>query len=161
MTSSEVQQFSDWAPWVRAVLESHSGTDYKNGSQLGAAQRACDDGKSDDSSGNLFNRYAGVGAAASCRRFNRHLERRVSPWRHKRHARIHAETNGKTLTGTYSGALGEAPMTGTVEGSNITIDFEVEGTAIRYVGKLDSTANKIEGTADYGGASGTFIAIRK
>jgi hypothetical protein len=69
--------------------------------------------------------------------------------------------NGKMLTGTYSGALGEAPVRGTVEGSKVTIDFDAEGTPIRYVGEVDRTAKKIEGTADYDGASGTFIAIRK
>jgi hypothetical protein len=48
--------------------------------------------------------------------------------------------NAKMLSGAYSSsALREALLTGTAEGSNVTIDFEVEGTAIRYVEKLDGT----------------------
>src|SRR5215475_7438348 len=32
--------------------------------------------------------------------------------------------DGEKLTGTYSGALGDAPLTGTVKGNAITFDFE-------------------------------------
>jgi hypothetical protein len=70
--------------------------------------------------------------------------------------------NGEKLTGTYSGALGEAPLTGTVKGKEVTIDFEASGVKVRYAGKLDSEEKKIEGTVDYGGqASGTFTATKK
>jgi len=69
---------------------------------------------------------------------------------------------GEKLTGTYSGALGEAPITGTVKGNDVVIDFEAAGAHIHYAGKLDKDGNKIEGTVDYGGqASGTFTATRK
>jgi len=70
--------------------------------------------------------------------------------------------NGEELTGTYSGALGEAPVTGTVRGSDVTIDFEVSSYKIHYAGKRDSDGKKMEGTVDFGGvASGTFTATKK
>jgi hypothetical protein len=70
--------------------------------------------------------------------------------------------DGEKLTGTYSGQLGEAPLHGTIKGSEVVWDFEVSGAQVHYAGKLDSTGNKIEGTVDYGGqASGTFVATRK
>jgi len=69
---------------------------------------------------------------------------------------------GEQLTGNYSGALGEAPVTGTVKGTEVTIDFEVAGYKIQYAGKLDAAGKQIEGTVDFGGAaSGTFTATRK
>ncbi|MBZ5522792.1 MAG: hypothetical protein LAP21_11190 [Acidobacteriia bacterium] len=70
--------------------------------------------------------------------------------------------DGEKLTGTYSGALGEAPVRGTIKGDQITLDFDASGAAIHYAGKLDADGKKIEGTVDYGGqASGTFTAVRK
>lgn len=70
--------------------------------------------------------------------------------------------DGNKLTGTYSGALGEAPIKGTVKGDAVTIDFDASGAAVHYEGKVDKSGNKIEGTVDYGGqASGTFTATRK
>lgn len=70
--------------------------------------------------------------------------------------------DGEKITGTYSGALGEAPVHGTIKGNEITLDFEASGAAIHYAGKLDAAGKKMEGTVDYGGqASGTFSAIRK
>src|SRR5258708_2534965 len=70
--------------------------------------------------------------------------------------------DGEKLTGTYSGALGEAPIKGTVKGSEVTFDFDASGAAVHYAGKVDSTGKKMEGTVDYGGqASGTFTATRK
>jgi hypothetical protein len=69
---------------------------------------------------------------------------------------------GSTLTGTYSGALGEAPIKGTVKGNEVTIDFEAQGAQIHYAGKVDSGGTKMSGTVDYGGqASGTFTATKK
>ncbi|HKF23809.1 MAG TPA: hypothetical protein VKE93_19705 [Candidatus Angelobacter sp.] len=70
--------------------------------------------------------------------------------------------DGEKLTGTYSGALGEATVHGTVKGNEVVIDFESSGAAIHYAGKLDTTGNKMEGTVDYGGlASGTFTGTRR
>ena len=70
--------------------------------------------------------------------------------------------DGEKLTGTYSGALGDAPIKGTVKGNEVTIDFEASGVQIHYAGKVDSDGRTIKGTVDYGGqASGTFVATRK
>jgi hypothetical protein len=69
--------------------------------------------------------------------------------------------DGEKLTGTYSGALGKAPINGTVKGKDVTIDFEAAGVKVHYAGKLDSDEKKMEGTVDYGGqASGTFTATK-
>src|SRR5437764_7256867 len=48
--------------------------------------------------------------------------------------------DGDQLTGTYSGALGEAPIKGTVKGDEITIDFDASGAAVHYQGKVDTRA---------------------
>jgi hypothetical protein len=70
--------------------------------------------------------------------------------------------DGEKLTGTYSGAFGEAQLHGTVKGNEVVWDFDASGIQVHYAGKLDSTGNKIEGTVDYGGqGSGTFVATRK
>ena len=70
--------------------------------------------------------------------------------------------DGDKLTGTYSGALGDAPIKGTVKGNDVTIDFEASGAQIHYAGKVDSEGKKMEGTVDYGGqASGKFTATKK
>jgi hypothetical protein len=46
--------------------------------------------------------------------------------------------DGENLSGTYSGALGEAPVKGTVKGDKIEITFEVQGYAIVYSGTVES-----------------------
>jgi hypothetical protein len=70
--------------------------------------------------------------------------------------------DGEKLTGTYIGQFNNAPVTGTVKGSDVTIEFELAGTKATYTGKVDSAGTKIEGTCDYGGqASGTFSATKK
>ena len=70
--------------------------------------------------------------------------------------------DGEKLTGTYSGALGDAPVKGTIKGDDVTIDFEVSGAAIHYTGKVDKDGKKIQGTVDYAGqVSGTFTATKK
>jgi hypothetical protein len=69
--------------------------------------------------------------------------------------------DGDKLTGTYSGALGDAPVHGTIKGSDVTFDFEVQGAAVHYAGKLDADGKTMKGTCDYGGqASGTFTATK-
>lgn len=69
--------------------------------------------------------------------------------------------DGDKLTGTYSGALGDAPLHGTIKGSDVVFDFEVQGAAVHYAGKLSADGTKIEGKCDYGGqASGTFTATK-
>jgi hypothetical protein len=70
------------------------------------------------------------------------------------------QSNDK-LTGTYSGALGEAPLHGTVKGTDITFDFDAYGGTIHYVGKLSDDGKKITGTCDYGQlGKGTFTATK-
>jgi len=70
--------------------------------------------------------------------------------------------NGEKLTGTYSGSLGEAPVTGTVRGQDVTLEIEIQGARIVYTGKLDAEGRKMEGKVDLAGmASGTFTAARK
>ena len=67
--------------------------------------------------------------------------------------------DGEKLTGTYNGALGEAPLTGTVNGDKVSFNFDVQGAAVHYEGKLNADGTEMEGTCDYGGqASGTFTA---
>ncbi len=69
--------------------------------------------------------------------------------------------DGENLTGTYSGAFGEAPLKGTVKENKATWDFEASGAKIHYAGTISSDGSKIEGTVDYGGqADGTFTATR-
>ena len=74
------------------------------------------------------------------------------------------QQNGEKLTGTYSGQLGDAKVTGTVKGDAVEFSFEVAPTGdkvlAKYAGKLDGESMK--GTVDIGGlAKGTFVGKRK
>ncbi|HZE43551.1 MAG TPA: hypothetical protein VE058_07200 [Steroidobacteraceae bacterium] len=48
---------------------------------------------------------------------------------------------GEALSGSYKGQLGEAQVTGTVKGDEVTIEYKVEGPggtlAVKYSGKTD------------------------
>lgn len=69
--------------------------------------------------------------------------------------------DGENITGTYSGQLGEAKVTGTVKGEDISFHFEVGGTVV-YVGKVDAAGKKMSGEVDLAGqASGTFTGEKK
>ena len=69
--------------------------------------------------------------------------------------------DGEKLTGTYSGAHGEADVTGTVVGRVIEFQCETPDVLIRYHGRLSDDGAKIEGTYDYSGQTiGTFVATR-
>src|SRR5258708_36489793 len=59
--------------------------------------------------------------------------------------------DGEKLTGTYSGALGDAPLTGTVKGNAVMFDFDAQGAKVHYEGKLNADGTQMEGTCDYGG----------
>src|SRR5690606_11045894 len=62
---------------------------------------------------------------------------------------------GEDITGTYSGQLGEAPITGTLKGNVIHIEFSIEGNKIVYDGT--ATAGEMEGTVNLAEmATGTF-----
>lgn len=70
--------------------------------------------------------------------------------------------SGEKLTGNYTGTLGEAPVTGTVKGQDVVIEFEVQGAKIVYSGKLEASGQKMQGKVDLAGmASGTFTAAKK
>jgi hypothetical protein len=67
--------------------------------------------------------------------------------------------DGDHLSGSYSGALGEAKVTGSVKGDDVEWTFETEDAGkVVYKGKLEG-ASKIKGTAEYGQiGKGTFTA---
>jgi hypothetical protein len=71
---------------------------------------------------------------------------------------------GEKLTGTYSGALGEAKLEGTVKGDNVEFSFKVapqgESITVVYKGKLESPT-AMRGTVSFAGlGEGTFSARR-
>ena len=73
--------------------------------------------------------------------------------------------SGETLTGTYSGQLGEAPLSGTVKGDDVEFSIKVspqgEAITLKYKGKL-SGGNQIKGTVQLEGlGSGTFTATKQ
>jgi len=67
--------------------------------------------------------------------------------------------SGETLAGSYSGALGEAKVIGSVKGDQVEWAFETEDAGkVIYKGKLDGAA-KIKGTVEYGQlGKGNFTA---
>jgi hypothetical protein len=58
--------------------------------------------------------------------------------------------------------LGEADLTGTLKGQDLSFTFTSEAVGLcTYTGKVENTAS-IKGSGDFGGqASGTFEAARK
>ena len=60
--------------------------------------------------------------------------------------------SGTSVTGTYKGALGEAPVSGTVKGNAITMKFQVEAQGmemeVTYVGTVDGAS--MSGTVTLG-----------
>lgn len=68
---------------------------------------------------------------------------------------------GETLTGTYSGALGNADVKGTVKGNEVEWSFEnSEAGKISYKGTI--TGNTIKGKVEYGQLGpGAFTAEKK
>jgi hypothetical protein len=69
---------------------------------------------------------------------------------------------GDTLSGTYSGVLGDAKVTGTVKGNQVEWSFQSDQAGkIVYTGTLDG-ASRIKGTCVYGAlGKGTFTADKK
>lgn len=67
---------------------------------------------------------------------------------------------GETLTGMYAGSLGEAPLTGTIQGTDATWQFTTDpkkGPAI-YQGEFDAEGKTVKGDIDFAGvAKGTFF----
>jgi len=69
--------------------------------------------------------------------------------------------DGEKVSGTYSGALGDAPLTGSIKSNKISFDFDIQGGKIHYEGTLNDGATEMKGTCDYAGqASGTFTATK-
>ena len=68
---------------------------------------------------------------------------------------------GDTLSGTYTGALGEAKVAGAVKGTQVEWSFETgDAGKVVYKGTLDG--EKIKGTVEYGSlGKGTFTASKK
>jgi hypothetical protein len=67
---------------------------------------------------------------------------------------------GGKITGTYSGQLGDAPVTGTIKGNVIHLEFSVQGNRITYDGKATST--EMEGKVNLAEmATGTFKGKKK
>lgn len=67
---------------------------------------------------------------------------------------------GDSLKGKYSGQLGEADVTGKVDGDKASWSFKVEFGAISYAGVLNNGV--IKGKVDLAGqASGTFSWKKK
>jgi len=72
--------------------------------------------------------------------------------------------DGEKLSGHYSGALGEAPLTGTVKGTAIefAIDVSVEGNALHVVYSGTVEKDSMKGQVSIGDlGDGTFTAKRK
>jgi hypothetical protein len=69
---------------------------------------------------------------------------------------------GDNVTGTYTGAVGSANVTGTVKGSDVEWSFDAgDAGKVSYKGKLDA-AGKIAGTVEYGQlGKGTFTAEKQ
>jgi hypothetical protein len=72
--------------------------------------------------------------------------------------------DGEKLTGHYSGQLGEAELTGTLKGKDITFSFsgDLQGQTFKvtYAGTVEKDTMK--GTVDLGGmASGTFTGKKQ
>jgi hypothetical protein len=72
--------------------------------------------------------------------------------------------SGETLTGQYSGQLGEAPVTGTLKGSELSFSFDVaaQDTKLHVVYTGTATKDALKGTVTLGElGEGTFTARRK
>jgi hypothetical protein len=62
---------------------------------------------------------------------------------------------GETLTGTYHGTFGDAPLKGTVKGDKIESTFGTDAAQAKYSGTIDG--KKMSGLVDYGElGTGTF-----
>jgi hypothetical protein len=73
--------------------------------------------------------------------------------------------NGEKLSGTYSGALGAAEISGTVKGNQIRIEFIVnlggDSGKVVYTGTIESPT-RMKGNCDLGGvAEGTWTGNKK
>jgi hypothetical protein len=72
------------------------------------------------------------------------------------------QQKGDQLTGTYSGTLGEAKVTGTVQGNKVEWSFTNDQAGkVTYTGTIESDT-RIKGTCAYGElGKGTFTAEKQ
>lgn len=73
--------------------------------------------------------------------------------------------DGDKLTGTYSGQLGDAKLTGTIKGNQVEWTYEVspqgDKLVVKYAGTVEG-GTKMKGTVELGTlAKGTFTAAKK
>lgn len=74
--------------------------------------------------------------------------------------RFQLTQKGETLSGKYSGALGEADVTGTVKDNAVKIRFEVSGALVVYSGQVLEDGS-MKGSVDIAGqATGTWTGKR-
>lgn len=71
---------------------------------------------------------------------------------------------GQDLTGTYKGRMGEAPVSGSVNGNRVSfavrLRFRDLSFNVSYSGTVQG--DRMEGTVDFGdGRSGTWKAVRR
>jgi hypothetical protein len=71
---------------------------------------------------------------------------------------------GESISGTYKGRLGEVPVTGSMSGNDMTLEFSVEtqgqSLTIKYTGKVDGKS--VSGDVVLGGfGSGTFTGTKQ
>ena len=77
-------------------------------------------------------------------------------------ATFNFKQTGEALSGTYSGTLGQAQVTGTIKGDQAEWTFENDQVGkVSYKGTLDA-AGKMKGSVVYGQlGAGTFTAEKK
>ena len=69
--------------------------------------------------------------------------------------------DGEKLTGTYSGALGDAQLTGTVKENKVQWTFVASEVKVQYSGVIESPT-KMKGTVQLGNlGSGSWTATKK
>ena len=71
---------------------------------------------------------------------------------------------GDAITGTYKGQLGEAPVSGSISGNDMTLQFTVDAQGqtltIKYTGKVDGKS--VSGNVALGAfGSGTFTGVKQ
>lgn len=68
--------------------------------------------------------------------------------------------NDTTITGTYTGQLGDSKVKGTLKGNNIHLEFDIQGNLIEYDGNVKGP--EISGKVKLGSmGEGTFTGKRK
>lgn len=69
--------------------------------------------------------------------------------------------DGEKITGTYTGQLGDSPVTGTLKENAIHLEFSIQGNLITYDGTVTSSS-EMSGKVDLAQmASGTFTGKKK